>query len=170
MELRPAVTASLSASKRDKWIPWYFVAFFVAIAIVDGAFVTIAIRSQTGVVTERAYEKGLAYNDILSEAAAQKDLGIEGRAEFKNDEIIWNLVDKDGKPLNGIVATVHFYRPTQEGYDFKIELNDLGGGIYSARPKFPLPGLWKARFEATWQDTLSQQKQRYQAKLELIVP
>ena len=170
MEPRPAVTASLSASKRDKWIPWYFVAFFVAIAIIDGAFVTIAIKSQTGVVTERAYEKGLAYNDILSEAAAQKDLGVEGMAEFKNDEIIWSLADKDGKPLDGVAATAHFYRPAQDGYDFKVELKVQGGGVYSARPKFPLPGRWTARLEATWQDTLSQQNQRYQAKLELIAP
>ncbi len=42
--------------------------FFVIFASVDAFFVYKALSTNTGVVSENAYEQGLRYNDILAEA------------------------------------------------------------------------------------------------------
>ncbi|MCF8495569.1 MAG: FixH family protein [Alphaproteobacteria bacterium] len=155
------------AHKSDKWIPWYFVLFFLVIALLDTIFVTVAIKTQTGVVTEHAYEKGLAYEKILDKAAAQAQLGITQKAKYTDGTISWKLSQKNA-PLNNAKIMVHFVRPVQDGHDFSIKLNDRGNGLYEARPDFPLPGLWMARLKAQWQDR-SQQMQ-YNTALELIAP
>ena len=151
--------------KSDKWIPWYFVFFFMVITAVDTAFVTTAIRTQTGVVADRAYEKGLAYDKTLDEAAAQSRLGINQKATFKDGILSWKLMIKDGHALEGAHIAAHFFRPTQDGYDFDMILSDKGSGLYQARPQFPLPGLWIARLEAQWLGARSE-KLQYKTTLE----
>ena len=171
MEKRSAMTASLSVvhKKNDKWIPWYFVFFFLVVALVDGILVTISIRTQTGLVTERAYEKGLAYDKILDEAAAQENLGVVQKAEYKNGVLSWRMADKNGGVFGHAKVSAHFFRPTQGGYDFDMELEKTGDMLFEAQPRFPLPGAWTARLEAEWQDSHSQ-IMRYDTKLELIAP
>lgn len=160
----PAMTVSSSVSKKsDFWIPWYFVFFFIVIAVIDGSFVFVAIRTQTGLVTEQAYEKGLAFNKTLEKAAEQRKLGIIQKAEFKDGKIIWHLQDKNENPLVAKI-TAHFYRPTHDGYDFEVDLKQTGNGMYEAAPRFPLPGAWTARLEAVWQN------RRYDTKIDLIAP
>ncbi|MCC7305126.1 MAG: FixH family protein [Alphaproteobacteria bacterium] len=163
------MTASLSAARRDKWIPWYFVAFFAVIAVIDGVFVTIAVRTQTGMVTEQAYEKGLAYDKILDKATAQSRLDIKQRAEFADGVLSWSVAGENGMAFENIKVTAHFFRPVQDGYDFNIELKKARDGMYEGRPEFPLPGAWTARLEATWQNPHSQ-AQSYSTKIDLIAP
>ena len=74
---------------RDKWIPMYFVAFFAVIALLDGIFVYTAISTQTGVVTEQPYEKGLAYNEVLEKAKTQPEL--EHKVSYQNGALRWAL-------------------------------------------------------------------------------
>lgn len=162
------MTASSSASKKvkknDRWIPWYFVAFFLVIAILDGIFVTIAIKTQRGVVTENAYEKGLAYNSILQKAAKQKNLGLNQRAKYKNGLLSWYIHDKNGEPIQNAEVTANFFRPVQSGHDFKVELKQTSSGVFEARPAFPLPGAWTVTLEARWQSS------RYETTIDLIAP
>ena len=58
---------------KDKLMPWYIVLFFVVFTIVLAGFAVIAHRTHTGVVTENAYKKGLAYNDVIKEADEEND-------------------------------------------------------------------------------------------------
>ena len=84
-------------SKNDRWIPWYFVAFFVVIAVVLVGMVTVAVRTQTGVVTEHPYEKGLAYNETVKQAEIQESLGWNGEISYNNNVISFTLHNKNGK-------------------------------------------------------------------------
>ena len=52
-------------SPKDKYILFAFLAFFGVIFVLDGIFVYTAISTQTGVIAEKAYEKGLNYNETL---------------------------------------------------------------------------------------------------------
>ena len=59
----------LRRTGRDTWIPWAFVGFFLVVFAVNGAMMTIAFKTWTGLDTENAYQEGLAYNDRLAEVA-----------------------------------------------------------------------------------------------------
>ena len=60
--------------KKIELIPYYFVLFFITIIILDSIFVYLAFSSHTGLVSENSYEKGLNYNDIISQKEKQDKL------------------------------------------------------------------------------------------------
>jgi len=45
----------------------------------------------------------------------------------------------------GARVTARFVRPTHEGHDFEIALEDLGRGCYAGVARAPLPGQWDVR-------------------------
>lgn len=142
----------------DKWIPWFFVLFFVVIAVLDGIFVTLAVTTHTGTVTELPYKQGIAYNETLKQAEDQQALGWQAEIDLiDNREIAVNLRDQAQKPLTGAAILAKVTRPVQDGYDFELPLIEReverGDGIYSATADFPLPGQWHIRIFVTWQDT-----------------
>lgn len=150
--------------KSDKLIPWMFVAFFVVVAAVNGVFIYFAVHSYTGVVSEHAYEKGLAYNETLEKARKQVAMNIAHEAAYENGVLRLVLKDADGQPLSEAKVTAHILRPVSEGLDFDVELVHLGGGIYEVPIETPLPGRWRAELEATWDNTPS-----YQMMLDFLV-
>lgn len=135
---------------RDKWIPWYFVMFFAVIAVVDGFFVYMAVSTHTGVVTEKPYERGLAYNELLEQAREQQ--GVQQKASYKDGILRWALAEQDGAAIESAHVTAKIVRPVQAGHDFDIELMHKGSGVYEARPPVPLLGAWTAKLSSTWDD------------------
>ncbi len=131
-------------SRRDKLIPWYFVAFFVVLFLVDGTMVTIALRTHTGLVTEHPYEKGLAYNDTVQAEEKQKALGWKSDIRYENGTLFFDVKDAAGKELVTDTATANFLRPTQAGMDFSAALKDGKAAV-----TFPAKGLWEVRVQAT---------------------
>ncbi|MCB9991986.1 MAG: FixH family protein [Rhodospirillales bacterium] len=149
----------------DKWIPWFFVLFFVVLAILDGIFVTIALKTHTGTVTDNPYEEGLAYNKTLEAAAARDALGWQADLSLGADhELRLSLADDQAKPIEGASVVAKIIRPVQDGYDFEIALTEQGSGVYKAPANLPLPGQWQVRIFATWQD------KHYQHSRTIIAP
>lgn len=136
--------ASPSPHPRDKWIPWYFVAFFVFIGAVNAVMVTLALDTKTGTVTEHAYEKGLAYNEVISATAAQAALGWKGEIILSGETLSFTLRDAEGKLLTPDTLKATLTRPTNEGMDFSTTLTDG-----KATLAFPQKGLWEIRIFAT---------------------
>lgn len=134
----------------DKWIPWMFVAFFVVVALVNTVFITVAIQTRPGLVTEDAYEKGLAYNTILEAAKKQKILGWTGRTTYANDVLSYTLKDKTGAPISGATVKAEIRRPVTQGHDSTAVLQEAGKGVYEAKVALPLHGLWNIRIYSTW--------------------
>ncbi len=139
---------------KDKWIPRYFVMFFAVIAVLDGIFVYLAVSTQTGIVTEQPYEKGLAFNKTLEEARAQPDL--EHQASYTEGILRWIL------PLEQASVTASIIRPVQDGYDFSVALKHVGNGVYEVKPELPFPGAWTAKLKATWDN------QKFQTSYDFI--
>jgi nitrogen fixation protein FixH len=139
-----------SIRKSDRFIPYYFVLFFTVIAAVDGVFVWYAVTTMPGVVTDRAYEKGLAFDTTLEMAHDQKERFIQDKASFNQGELRWELYNSDGTSINHADITAHFMRPVQNGYDFDIKLNFIADGLYTVQPQFPLKGSWIVKLTATW--------------------
>jgi nitrogen fixation protein FixH len=140
---------------KDKIIPWYFVIFFFVIASVDAVMVTLAVRTQTGLVTEHPYEKGLAYNKIVAADAAQEALGFSGKISYDAGMIIFTLRDKNQQIIKPERADAKFTRPTKAGFDFSAVLQSEKTPV-----NFPLPGLWEVRVNAVYQGNSYQTTKR----------
>ncbi|MBN8521653.1 MAG: FixH family protein [Alphaproteobacteria bacterium] len=54
--------------KDGKRVLIYLLAFFVVFASVDAFFFYKALTTNTGTVSDNAYEQGLRFNDIINEA------------------------------------------------------------------------------------------------------
>lgn len=123
-------------------IPYYFVAFFVLLAIVDGIFVYIATSTHRGVVTDHAYQKGLDYNKTIAASDKQDLLGWSGNIEFDGKFLTFSLLDESSEPINNAKVTAYLSRATQAGHDFEVSLINNGNNIYSNKIIFPLKGQW----------------------------
>jgi nitrogen fixation protein FixH len=130
---------------RDKWIPWYFVVFFVVLIVIDGTMVTIAVKTQTGTITDHPYEKGLAYNQVVKDSDMQAALGWKGNIDFKDGEISFTLKDKTGHAISADKVLASFTRPTQAGMDFTQPMQISEGTYFILKPAFPVKGLWEVR-------------------------
>lgn len=135
--------------KGDRWIPWMIVLFFVVFMVVDAVMVTLAVTTQTGVVTEQAYEKGLAYNDTLKSVAEQETWGWKETLSLSGDNLAFSLKDNDGTPVPVDAAKALAVRPVQSGSDFSIPLKENADGSFSTEMAFPHRGQWAIRVFAT---------------------
>ena len=130
--------------KIDKFIPWMFVLFFVVVAIVDGIFMTTAVKTHTGVVTEDAYETGLKYNQILADVREQEKRGWSHQLNITKDGAIqFSLKDKAGKAITGAQISALYYRAIQGGMDQTIQLSETDTGIYTGKADLKANGLWQ---------------------------
>jgi nitrogen fixation protein FixH len=150
---------STTAHPRDRWIPWYFVAFFLVVIVVDSILGTLAVRTQTGTVTEHAYEKGLAYNTIIKAEEQQASLGWKSDITLADNILHVTLHDTKGVVLTPQQLTARFFRPTQAGMDFNVNVKNGEAPV-----TLPAHGLWEVRIYATVNGTSYQQSKR------LVIP
>lgn len=134
--------------KKDIKILYAFLAFFGVIFIVNGIFIYNALRTKPGVVTEKAYEKGLKYNDLIKEAKSQPSLNDE--IAFEKGQLTWRVKDHKKYSLDDADVYVRLIRPIKEGYDMDVKLAALGNGVFSAPVTLPLKGRWQVMIEAKW--------------------
>lgn len=128
--------------------------FFGIVTVVNAVFIYLAVSSFTGIETENAYVEGLAYNETLGAAEAQKALGwrvvLDHRPVGRDlREISVAFRDRSGRPIEGLTVVAELRRPTHEGADRNVALAPLGGGRYGVELDLPLDGQWDARVEAT---------------------
>lgn len=138
---------------RGSWIPWAFVAFFATVVAANGALVVLAYHSWTGLETEDAYEKGLAFNRTLEAVRAGEALGWRVEVSFADagpgrGRLAVLLAERDGRALTGATVAARFVRPTQAGHDKEVMLAEVGDGTYAREVELPLPGRWELRLEA----------------------
>jgi len=137
----------------DRWLPWLFVVFFAVVLIVNGIMVYVAAASWTGLETKQYYVKGLAYNKKLQEVERQKALGWTGTLAVEPEtqgrvRLYLSLQDHRKLAIAGATVIARFVRPTSEGHDEEVRMDDLGGGRYAGTMNLPLPGQWDVRVVA----------------------
>jgi nitrogen fixation protein FixH len=131
----------------DRLIPWYIVLFFVAQTVTFAFFTYIAKTTYTGLVTEQAYEKGLAYNSTLMKAEAQEALGYSSKISYSDGKITFLLKDRNSKSITDAKVTGVLFRPVRDGMDMDFDMK-IHNGFYSAQVTLPAPGLWEIRVHA----------------------
>jgi len=132
-------------SSADRLIPYYIVAFFVALAVLFGWFIHLARSSYTGLVTQHAYEKGVDYNATIAKAKAQEALGWQAGVTHAMDSVTLALTDQNGAAVTGAAASLWLFRPVQAGMDLRLPMTEEAAGHYTARVNLPQRGLWEAR-------------------------
>jgi len=132
----------------DKWIPWYIVLFFVVLSFVFGGFTYVALKTHTGIVTDNAYKKGLAYNDIIDKDRQQAALGYKAQLRREQGVLVFALTDKAGAPVEMSSAAIWFFRPTDAKGDLRAEMTAAAAGRFEYAAAPPAPGLWEVRILA----------------------
>ena len=144
-----AAARSQPASQRSgRWIPWVFVGGFAVVFAANAIMVTFAITSWTGLDTEDAYRKGLAFNRTLEAERREAALGWHGSAVWAGDRLTLRFEDDTGRPLTGAAVRAAFVRPTLAGHDLAVDLTEMGAGRYAASVDLPLDGVWDVRATA----------------------
>lgn len=135
-----------------------FLGFFAVVFAVNGVFVYFATSTWTGLATDNAYVRGLAYNRVLEAAEAQRALGWNVRFEvagtgLRAATISAHFSDADGAPLEDLAVNAEFRRPATEGYDHVVALTAVSPGEYGATVDLPLAGNWDVRLAARQGET-----------------
>ncbi len=133
----------------DKWIPWYFVAFFVGLTFLLSFFVYLSLRDFPGTVSDKAYEQGLAYNQTLQATTKQKELGWNGvvtvTPEGAQVRVRYEIKQAEGVLIKDAQVHGWFYRPTNSKLDQKFDLQAQPDGSYQAVVTLPVSGVWDIR-------------------------
>ena len=144
----------------DRFIPWYIVLFFVVQTGFFAWFYHIAASTFTGMVTDRAYEKGLQYNQVIAKYNAQEKLGWTSEITRKGNGIQLILKDARGNLLSGAKVRLWLVRPVHDGVDQHLEMQEMATGDYFSPLALPEKGIWEARIEAESQGHTYQSAKR----------
>lgn len=130
-----------------RWIPLLFILFFLGLFAVTGNFVRLALSTFPGLVSTNAYERGLAYDDVIAAEEAQAQRGWQ--MEFDLPELSGEgqvasltLVDREGNPIAGANVIMMAERMTRYAQQVRVTLTDHGNGRYEAPITFPIAGRW----------------------------
>jgi nitrogen fixation protein FixH len=121
----------------------YLCLFFGVIAAVNAVFITKALQSNSGVVNDNPYERGIGYNKILAEHEKEQALGWKIMTAIENKKtLVCRIIDKNGKPIDKAHVVAHMLRPVQKDLDFDLPLVETKEGRYVANLKLPVNGAW----------------------------
>jgi nitrogen fixation protein FixH len=129
-----------------------FLGFFAIVFIVNGIFVWQATQSWRGLDTDDAYRKGLAFNEELARADAQRALDWQAEIVLDGARPVLSLRDAAGAPLDGLDIVALARHPVDEHGDRALALVAAGDGIYRADADLPAHGQWDLRVTVTRRD------------------
>ena len=133
------------------WIPWIFVVGMLVVVAVNATLVYFAMHSWGGLVSDHAFERGIAYNRLIAEAAAEEALGwkadvaYQARAGGKDAALVVTLRSADGKPMNRAAITLEAQRPVEAQAPLAMALRYVGEGRYAAAADELRLGQWDIR-------------------------
>ncbi|MEZ5891710.1 MAG: FixH family protein [Parvularculaceae bacterium] len=137
-------------TEKGKLTGWHvlamLVAFFGVMIVANVTFITAAIESFPGVTDEHAYDKGLKYNETLSERAEQAELGWRAEVlEVSRDGaagVITLRIASETGPLKGLRVAGTLKRPASGKEDQTLAFEYAGEGLYEAKVDAFAPGAW----------------------------
>lgn len=153
MNLNPFASFGISQNSKQAWRnPWVLgiVALLLSVIAVNVGFITMALRSNPGLVDNKYYDHGRDYErNALKQIAARNSLGLEAKFEIPEHIVMtqpgafrFTAVDKRGLPFSKAEVKVTAYRPADAAADFIVQMHDNADGRYQADMSFPLKGAW----------------------------
>src|SRR5512146_1356947 len=126
----------------------FYIAILVTVCILALAAtigtITVGTRSFEGIVVDKPYETGLAWDEAERQKAKLGwKVDVEGtRFRTGENELIIDAVDRSGKPLADAVVTATVSRPSTRDLDKTYAAVRQKSGRYRALIVFPLYGAW----------------------------
>lgn len=126
------------------------VGFFATIIAVDSVLVYRAVSTFGGVDTDDAYRKGLAYNRVIQDDAAQAVLGWSNRMVFEpsTGTLTVTILDNEGRGVDGLAVEAFIARLATNAGDRKLPLSGAGEGKYLASLSGLAYGVWSLAISA----------------------
>jgi nitrogen fixation protein FixH len=140
-----------------RWIPWALAAMFLPVAAVNGLLVKLALSSNTGLVSDNAFDTGQSYNQIIAAGQKQQALGWKAVTQLQplpaadsphRARLIVSLRDATGAPLHGLKVSGRLYSPVDPQPDQAVSLTESGDGQYRQDLSLPRGGQWDAQLMA----------------------
>ena len=132
---------------RGRHVLFGVVGFFAVVIAADAAFLTLAIRSFPGQVSQTPFEDGLAYNRQIARREAQAKLGFAAEAEAAPGAVVVRMRDRTGAALPGLVVTGELRRPATDAGKRPLTFVEAAPGLYRA-PAAGAAGAWDLSFTA----------------------
>jgi hypothetical protein len=126
---------------REPW-PWLLMSGPAAVIVAGGVTMWLAFASADGLVAEDYYRQGLAINRVLAREEAARKLGLDAAVAFRDGKI---RVDLKGQAPEALF--VRLAHATRAGFDQRLRLVPVGGGLYEAALPPLAPGHWHVTIE-----------------------
>ncbi|WP_038249031.1 FixH family protein [Ghiorsea bivora] len=129
---------------------WSVLALFAIVFTVNFGFVTAALDTSPGLVTEKYYKYGLQQNKFDRQYRTQAergwnvDLQIDDAIQANQPSIITLVVtDQYAQPISHGHAELRAYRPSDAKADVLLNLKETDKeGVYQAELTLLTPGIW----------------------------
>jgi len=140
------------------WIPWLYVLVFIPVIAVNVLLVRLALSSNTGLVTEHAFDTGQSYNSVIAAGARQAELGwqsavdIEPAARPESPHRVTfgvAMSDSASQPLHGLTISGRIVSPVDPQPDVAVTLVETGEGHYRGSVSLPRAGQWELQLLAS---------------------
>lgn len=115
------------------------------------AAIIIGTRTFEGIVVEKPYERGLAWDE---EQRENRELGWNidlknSRFTTGENELSFSVLDRSGDPLTDASVAVTVSRPSTSAYDRTYRDIELQGTAFRSRIDLPLYGNWDLKILVT---------------------
>jgi nitrogen fixation protein FixH len=126
-----------------------FLAFFLGIFVMNGVLIYWAVATNSGLVANEPYRKGLAYNERIAAGERQAKLGWTDQVEVTRDgTVVLALTDSAGQAVTGLKVEAVLGRPATNRADIRFALDETAPGRYRAQTAPLEPGSWLVALEA----------------------
>lgn len=129
---------------REPW-PWALFGIPAATMIAGVITITLALRSEDGLVADDYYKQGLSINQTLARDDAAKRYGLHAVASLKEGILLLEVTSSAGNELPDSLR-MHWAHPTHSGSDHVLILRKGEGGYVVAMPQM-LAGRWNVSVE-----------------------
>ncbi len=117
-----------------------------ASVVVGMAMLTLAIRTEDGLVADDYYKRGLAINRLIAREASARADGVRAQLWFEPGAGRVRI-RLDGKVATGERVRLGFVHPTRAGLDRSADLKRSGAGLYEGVLGPLAPGRWHVTLE-----------------------
>ena len=125
----------------------WFIAFFGLIFVINGYYISIAVKTFSGEDEQKPYLQGIEYNDTLARRAEQRKLGWRAtlsaqRLAAGHVLIVVDLLQADGSPETKVSLSGELRHPSNENLDHALVLKEVSPGRYEADLAGVSAGTW----------------------------
>lgn len=118
-----------------------FILFFGIVITVDVGFAMAAYKTFSGEAIHDPYEAGILYNNTLAQRRREAQLGWKATVEEEPGVVVVQVVDRAGKPIEGLTVTGLLVRPATVQGQRPLHFSPDGKDGYRADTR-ALGGAW----------------------------